>query len=94
MKQEGLMLNKQIPTSLVYKCCFDQFCLAINVILYLVMAMNYCFHYDVPASQVCPTLQIFIVILLCKSIKVMGEMYKLMIGNFFCKITVPCRISS
>ena len=31
------------------------------------------------------TLQIFIVILLCKSIKVIGEMYKLMIGKLFCK---------
>ena len=31
------------------------------------------------------TLQIFIVILLCKSIKVMGIIYNLMIENFFCK---------
>ena len=31
------------------------------------------------------TLQIFIVILLCKSIKVMGKMYKLMIGKILCK---------
>ena len=30
-------------------------------------------------------LQIFIVILLCKSIKVIGEMYKLMIGKLFRK---------
>ena len=30
-------------------------------------------------------LQIFIVILLCKSIKVMGVIYSLMIENFFCK---------
>ena len=31
------------------------------------------------------TLQIFIVILLCKSIKVMGKMYKLMKGKILCK---------
>ena len=31
------------------------------------------------------TLQIFIVILLCKSIKIMGKMFKLMIGKLFCK---------
>ena len=31
------------------------------------------------------TLQIFIVILLYKSIKVMKEMYSLMIGKLFCK---------
>ena len=31
------------------------------------------------------TLQIFIVILLCKSIKVIGEIYKLMTGKLFCK---------
>ena len=31
------------------------------------------------------TLQTFIVILSCKSIKVTGEMYKLMIGKLFCK---------
>ena len=30
-------------------------------------------------------LQIFIVIILCKSIKVIGEMYKLMVGKLFCK---------
>ena len=31
------------------------------------------------------TLQKFIVILLCKSIKVIGEMYKVMVGKLFCK---------
>ena len=31
------------------------------------------------------TLQIFIVILLCKSIKIIGVIYNLMIENFFCK---------
>ena len=31
--------------------------------------------------MLCSTLQIFIFILLCKSIKVMGKMYKLMIGK-------------
>ena len=36
-------------------------------------------------SFVLHTLQIFIVILLCKSIKFMGKMYKLMIGKLFCK---------
>ena len=36
-------------------------------------------------KQKVPTLQIFIVILLCKSIKDMGKMCKLMIGKILCK---------
>ena len=44
MKQKGFMLNKQIPTSLVNKYCFNKFCLAINVEFYLVVTMNYRFQ--------------------------------------------------
>ena len=35
--------------------------------------------------KILAALQIFIVILLCKSIKVMKVIYNLMIENFFCK---------
>ena len=42
------------------------------------------FHHLVIFSR--STLQIFIVILLCKSIKVMRVIYNLMIENFFCKV--------
>ena len=44
MKQKGFMLNKQIPSSLVNKYCFNKFCLATNVELYLVVTMNYRFQ--------------------------------------------------